>query len=83
MEYLAGRATNYYKKIGVARIEVSDQLEVGDHIHFKGHTTDFEQTIESMEIKHEQITKASIGQVVGLKVMDYVRKHDLVYRVED
>jgi putative protease len=82
MEVLAGRVTHYYKAIGVAAVEVSDYLEVGNLIHIKGHTTDFEQTIESMEIEHKPVTKATKGQIVGIKVKDYVREHDLVYRVE-
>ncbi len=82
MEFLAGKVANYYRKIGVASVEVSDYLEVRNQIHIKGHITDFEQTIESMQIKHQQVTKASKGQIVGLKVNEYVRKRDLIYRVE-
>lgn len=82
MEILAGKVTHYYKAIGVAAVEVSDTLEVGDVIHIKGHTTDFEQKIESMQIEHQQVTKATKGQVVGIKVKDYVRENDLVYKVE-
>ncbi len=82
MEVLAGKVTHYYNSIGVAAIEVSDSLEVGNVIHIKGHSTDFEQKIESMEIEHQQVTKATKGQVIGLRVKDYVREHDMVYRVE-
>lgn len=82
MEILAGRINHYYKNIGVAAVEVMDYLEVGNTIHIKGHTTDFEQKIESMEIEHKPVMKAEKGQVVGLKVRDYVREHDLIYRVE-
>ncbi len=81
MEILAGKVTHYYKTIGVAAIEVSDSLEVGNLIHIKGHTTDFEQKIESMQVEHKEVTKAVKGQVIGLKTKDYVREHDLVYRV--
>jgi len=82
MEVLAGKITHYYKAIGVAAIEVMDSLQVGDTIHIKGHTTDFQQKVESMEIEHEPVSRADKGQIVGLKVKDYVREHDLVYRVE-
>ncbi len=81
MEILAGKVTHYYKAIGVAAIEVSDSLEVGNLIHIKGHTTDFEQKIESMQIEHKEVTTVAKGQVIGLKTKDYVREHDLVYRV--
>ena len=82
MEVLAGKIRHYYNSIGVAALEVSDYLEVGNLIHIKGHTTDFEQKIESMQIEHEQVSKATKGQIIGLKVKDYVREHDQVYRVE-
>lgn len=81
MEILIGKITHYYKSIGVATLELSDTLEVGDVIHVKGHTTDFEQAVESMEINHQKVTKATRGEVVGLKVKDYVREHDMVYKV--
>lgn len=80
MEVLAGKVLNYYRAIGVASIEVSGYLAVGTMIHVKGHTTDFEQRVESMEADHRQISEASTGQLVGIKVKDYVRKHDLVFR---
>jgi len=82
MEVLVGKVTHYYKGIGVAALELSDTLEVGNTIHVKGHTTDFEQIVESMEINHQRVTRARRGDVVGLKVIDYVREHDMVYRVE-
>jgi len=81
MEILVGKITHYYKGIGVAALELSDTLEVGDVIHIKGHTTDFEQRVESMEINHQQVANATSGQVIGLKVKDYVRGHDMVYKV--
>jgi putative protease len=83
MEVLAGRITHFYKAIKVAAVDVSDYLEVGNTIHIKGHTTDFEQKIESMQLEHQQITRAEKGQVVGIAVKDYVREHDLVYRVDN
>jgi len=83
MEVLAGQIINYYKTIGVASIKVSHFLKVGDSIHIKGDTTNFDQKIESLQIKHVQVTSASKGDIVGVKVKDYVRKHDYVYRVEN
>ncbi|MEE8329130.1 MAG: translation elongation factor-like protein [Thermodesulfovibrionia bacterium] len=82
MEVPVGKITHYYNSAGVAAIEVTDSLEVGNTIHVKGHTTDFEQKVESMQIEHETLTKATKGQVIGLKVKDYVRQHDIVYKVE-
>lgn len=82
MEILVGKVIHYYKNIGVAAIELSNTLQTGNLIHIKGHTTDFEQNVESMQVEHQSVTKATTGQVIGLKVKNYVREHDLVYRVE-
>ena len=83
MEILAGRVRNYYKKIHVASIEVTDSLKVGDLIHIKGHFTDFDQEISSIEIGHTQVKEATKGQIAGIKVDDYVRKNDLLYRIDN
>ncbi len=82
METPVGRITHYYNKIGVAAVEMSDTLTVGNTIHIKGHTTDFEQTVETLQIEHQEVPKAEKGQIIGLKVKDYVREHDIVYRVD-
>ena len=82
-EKLVGRVTHYYKRIGVAIVEVTGRLKVGDTIHVKGGTTDFEQTVDSMEIEHEPIEVAQAGQVIGLKIAGKVRDNDGVYLVEE
>jgi len=81
VETLAGRIIKYYARIGVASVEVIDNLKVGDNIHIRGHTTDFEQRIDSMELKHQKLEKAEKGHIVGIKVTDFVRKSDLAYKV--
>ncbi|MBI5665517.1 MAG: translation elongation factor-like protein [Nitrospirae bacterium] len=83
MEVLVGKVINYYRTIGVASIKLNDCLELGRQIHIKGHTTDFEQVVESLQVKHRHVTSVSAGEVAGLKVNDYVRKHDCIFRVED
>ena len=82
MESPAGKIVKYYSRIGVASVEISGCLELGDIIHIKCHTTNFEQDVDSMQISHSQVNSASKGDVAGIKVTDYVRRHDLVYRVE-
>ncbi len=82
MEVLAGKVLNYYRKIGVASIKVSTFLEAGGRIHVKGHTTDFDQNVESLQIDHGQVRFASAGDIAGLHVNDHVRKHDCIYRIE-
>lgn len=77
-----GRVTGYFAKIGVAAIEITNgTINVGDVLHFKGHTTDFQQEVESMQIEHEPVQTATVGDSVGIKVKERVRKHDKVYKV--
>ena len=78
---LVGRVTHYYGKIGVAVVELSDELSVGDRISIEGSTTNFQQTVESMEIEHQKIQTAKPGDAIGLKVNEKVREGDLVYKL--
>lgn len=79
-----GKITHYYSKIGVAVLELTkSSIKVGDTIHIKGHTTDLTETIDSMQIEHEDIEEAKKGQAIGLKVADHVREHDTVFKVTD
>ena len=75
-----GRVTHFFSKINVAVIELTASLAVGDHIVFKGPSTDFEQTVDSMQIEHANVPKAEAGQSIGLKVAERVRETDLVYK---
>jgi len=77
-----GKVTHFFSKISVAVVELSATLSVGDRIAIKGPTTDFEQTIESMQIEHVNVKKAEKGQSIGLKVNERVREKDTVYKVE-
>ncbi|HVN30985.1 MAG TPA: hypothetical protein VMT45_03280 [Thermoanaerobaculaceae bacterium] len=83
-EQKIGRVTHYWAKIGVAGIEITaGEVQVGDTIRFKGHTTDFTQRLDSMQVEHGAITVARAGDSVGVKVTDHVRDHDEVYKVTE
>lgn len=77
-----GRIAHYYSKASVAIVELSGSLNKGDKIVIRGSTTKIEQTVDSMEIEHKQITNAQLGQSVGMKVADRVRENDIVYKVK-
>ena len=75
-----GHITHFFSKIGVAVVELTGSLVVGDRILVKGPATDFEQVVESMQIEHENIPKAEAGQAVGLKMAEHARERDVVYK---
>ncbi len=77
-----GFVSNYFSKISVAAIEMTEgTLSVGDKIHFLGHTTEYETTVHSMQIEHKSVTKVKKGDSVGVKVPEKVREGDKVYKI--
>ena len=75
-----GHITHFFSKIGVAVVELTAPLAVGDRILVKGPSTDFEQVVDSMQIEHENIPRAEAGQSIGLKMAENVRERDVVYK---
>jgi GTPase len=75
-----GCISHFFSKIGVAVVELTAPLAVGDRILVKGPSTDFEQVVESMQIEHENIPRAEAGQAIGLKMADHARERDMVYK---
>jgi len=80
-EISIGKVSKYFVHPEVAAIELEEAVKVGDTIHIKGHTTDFKQEIESMQIQNEPIKEAKPGDSIGVKVKERVRLNDLVYKV--
>jgi translation initiation factor IF-2 len=82
-EIAVGKVIRFFSKIGVAAIRVtSGVLKVGDVIRIKGHVTDFEQTVESLQVEHENVDKVGAGKDVGIKVKETVKDSDIVYVVK-
>jgi hypothetical protein len=77
-----GIVTHYYSHLSVATLRLeSGTLRVGDVIQIRGHTTDFGQRVESLEVNHAQATEVGPNDDFGLKVVGHVREHDVVYKV--
>jgi translation initiation factor IF-2 len=79
-----GKVIHYFSKAGVAAIQVTqDVLRVGDTIHVKGHTSDFTQKIDSMQVDNQAVQEAAAGKSIGMRVKEHAREHDLVYKLVD
>jgi len=78
---LIGKVTHYFGNIGVAVIELSDTLKVGDDIRIVGGEADFTQNVESMEIEHQKVKEAKKGESIGLRVNQKTREGYKVYKV--
>ena len=83
LEEEIGVVSAFFARPVVAGIDLTAPLKVGEHIHIKGHTTDLELIVESMQIHNVDVNEAKPGDSIGVKVPDRVRKGDRVYRVAD
>ncbi len=80
-EMEVGKVTDFFSRAVVAAVDLIDSLKAGDRIRIKGHTTDLEMVVESMQIHNVNVAQAGRGDSVGLKVPDRVRRGDLVFKV--
>src|SRR6266480_2878575 len=81
-EERVGFVTHYYGHLSVAAIRLeSGSLRVGDTIRILGHTSDFRQRVESMQVEHQSVTEAGKRQEIGIKVTQHARENDEVYKV--
>jgi Elongation factor Tu domain 2 len=77
-----GVVTHYYSHLSVATIRLeSGTLHAGDVIHIRGHSTDFTQKVDSLEVNHAPATEVGPNDDFGLKVLEHAREHDLVFKV--
>ena len=80
---LIGRVTHYFPHVNAAVVIIEKAgLKLGDRILIKGHTTSFEETIQSMQVDHQSIQVAKKGDEIGLAVKERTREHDLVYKLK-
>jgi len=75
-----GNIVHYFSKINVAVVQLTLPLSIGDRIQIKGPLTDFEQTVDSMQIDRKVIQRAEGGQSIGLKVIQPAREKDVLYK---
>jgi len=82
-EVVIGKVGDFFARPVVAGIELTGTLKLGDKIHIKGHTTDMELTVDSMQIDNVDVEEAKAGDSVGIKIGDRARRGDTVYLVTD
>jgi selenocysteine-specific translation elongation factor len=82
-EEVIGKVSDFFARPVVAGIELTAPLKLGDKIHIKGHTTDLELTVASIQINNVDVKEAKAGDSVGIKVGERVRGGDTVCKVTD
>jgi hypothetical protein len=78
---LLGQVEDYFAHVGVMALKLRAPVSVGDTIRVKGHTTDITQPVESMQIEHQPVQTASVGDSVGIKISGRARRTDIVYKI--
>lgn len=78
-----GKVSDFFAHPVVAGIELTGALKKGDKIHIKGHTTDLELVVDSVQIDNANVSEAKAGDSIGVKITDRVRSGDKVYKVTD
>ncbi len=79
-----GKVAHFFGRPMVAAVEItSGTLKKGDTIRVLGHTTDFTQTVESIQIEHESVEEAKTGDSIGIKVREHTREHDRVFKITE
>jgi len=82
-EEIIGTVSDFFARPLVAAIELISPLKMGDKIHIKGHTTDLELIVDSMQIDNAAVNEANVGDSIGVKISERARKGDSVYKVTD
>ena len=82
-EEVIGTVTDFFAHPVVAGIELTATLKLGDKIHIKGHTTDMELVVDSMQINNADVEQAKTGDSIGVKISERARRGDIVYKVTD
>lgn len=82
-EEVIGKVSDFFSRPVVAGIELTAPLKLGDTIHIKGHTTDLQVTVNSMQINNVDVKEAKAGDAIGVKISERVRRGDMVYKITD
>ncbi len=77
-----GVVSSYFSHVSVAAIKLIKPLKIGQKVHVKGHTTDFETVVEEIQIEKKSVEKAKTKDHIGIKVPEKVRPGDKVYLVD-
>jgi selenocysteine-specific translation elongation factor len=82
-EEIIGKVSDFFAHPVVAGIELTAPLKIGDKIKIKGHTTELEMTVVSLQVNNADVSEAKAGDSIGIKVTDRVRKGDSIYKITD
>jgi len=76
-----GKVSHYFSKIGVAVIDLTKEIKVGDKISIEGRGQAVQQVVSSMEVEHNKVTVAGNGSSIGMKIVQPVKEGDAVFKL--
>lgn len=78
-----GKVIHYFGKAGVAVVRLTGKLAEGDMIKVAKGDDDFAMKIASMQVDHEPVKSANMGDEVAIKVDSPAKEGAVVFRVEE
>jgi translation elongation factor EF-1alpha len=73
-----GTVTHWYDKISVAVVRLSSALSVGDTVMVRHGENEFEITIDSMQIDHENVSKGKKGDEIAIKLPKKAKEGSII-----
>ena len=77
-----GKVVHWYDKIGVAVIELSGGLKVGDTIKVAHGDKEFTEAISSMQLDHAPVKSGKKGQQIAIKLSEQAGEGSIVSLAE-
>lgn len=82
MEKEIGKVTHWYDKIGVAVVGLKSGLKVGDKVKVTRGDEEYEDTVTSMQLNHEEVSSAKKGDDAAIKLSQKAKEGSTVSLVE-
>ncbi|MBI3320148.1 MAG: translation elongation factor-like protein [Candidatus Omnitrophica bacterium] len=76
-----GKISAFFAHPSAAIVDLTAPLRLGERIYVKGHTTEFQQVVDSMQLDHQPMQEAAVGQSIAVKMQERCRKGDVVYKL--
>lgn len=80
-EQKIGKVIHYYDKIAVAIVALDKPIKKSDALKFRHGEQEFDQTVGSLQIQHQDVDEAKKGTEVGIKIDQPVKEGTEVFLV--
>ena len=77
-----GKVNHWYEKAQVAVIKLSGSIKVGDKIKVKKGDSEFEETVDSMQVNHVAVSSGKKGNEVAIKLSKKTKEGAVIYSAE-